>query len=607
MACISACHGDIFLSKQETSIFKNFFLTLFLDSEGGYVFYNQKPVCCEAYAAPNNLLPPGSPSHKKSVALQEGAFYWKKLLAKYNLSDKKSRNILLHLGDKVSSSNYIDVLLINQKLFLDTVKDELHLFQYILGPKLSSKTLLDALTSPENCFCSVLKENKVLTGIILGYKANNSLWVSRLETLEESLYTHDTPPFQTRLNAAAVLGASTEGLEDIYLFNQQDYSYPIENQPSFGYKTLKEEYTQLYENQHVSSKLLINSSAPFIFGHVENDSKNERFINDLEKTQINIHKLIASPQFLEDVIRELTGQNIVICTTTNNCIDLVKESLIQVNKIVAKDIWNRMGDFNSEFFSIIIESLEKNIDSIIPDKFFSSETLRFIDLAKRNIQEADKFFNNLSKSSQSHAIIPMKLYYNTLKEGIGTPVLNESLVTLEYQIFDPHDSCLAAQFYPSVSMDLSETIPGFAHGIKGMRIGETREIYIHPSLAYGVHTFLEKGIYLRVVVTLREIDKTKRKKYPELKEHDFTFLANRDFENECQKNYRESIQFFTSKLRDHYHKCSWIDFSSVISELKNIREDNSFPCIISDEEQGILNNIHWNIYFGRNVIEKGQV
>lgn len=39
-----------------------------------------------------------------------------------------------------------------------------------------------------------------------------------------------------------------------------------------------------------------------------------------------------------------------------------------------------------------------------------------------------------------------------------------------------------------------------------MKVGETREIFIHPLLGNGIYTTLEKGIYLKVEVELLPID-----------------------------------------------------------------------------------------------------
>lgn len=48
-------------------------------------------------------------------------------------------------------------------------------------------------------------------------------------------------------------------------------------------------------------------------------------------------------------------------------------------------------------------------------------------------------------------------------------------------IADPDENILFAHF--DIWIDLSQTIAGFAYGIKGMKVGEDRQIFIHPCLS----------------------------------------------------------------------------------------------------------------------------
>ena len=49
---------------------------------------------------------------------------------------------------------------------------------------------------------------------------------------------------------------------------------------------------------------------------------------------------------------------------------------------------------------------------------------------------------------------------------------------------------------------MSELIPGLAHGMLGMQVGEIREIYIHPDFAYGFRSNFEPGVAISVRVEL---------------------------------------------------------------------------------------------------------
>jgi len=105
-----------------------------------------------------------------SVYLREGAIVWKAL-------NFKQSDIIVHVYDKPDSLAKV----------------------WVLGPNVTAEGLLEQLTNPRETFYSVLKDDKVLIGILLGFGPQNAIHVSRLENLEEMLYSAETPPFKSRL------------------------------------------------------------------------------------------------------------------------------------------------------------------------------------------------------------------------------------------------------------------------------------------------------------------------------------------------------------------------------------------------------------------------
>lgn len=143
-----------------------------------------------------------------------------------------------------------------------------------------------------------------------------------------------------------------------------------------------------------------------------------------------------------------------------------------------------------------------------------------------------------------------------------------------------------------VNLNLRETIPGFMHGLKGMKKGEKRVIYIHPALAYGVHTYLEKGIYLKAIVKLHEIYDVKGK-LPLLLPLDFSFIRSDQFHNQCEEQHEQALRFIGMKKSQFLRSCPEIDIDLIAKHLQAMSNDTN----LSQEESDNLNQFFWNLYF----------
>jgi peptidylprolyl isomerase len=108
--------------------------------------------------------------------------------------------------------------------------------------------------------------------------------------------------------------------------------------------------------------------------------------------------------------------------------------------------------------------------------------------AKRNLEKAQAFLQNLKDKPSLHSLENGKVWYEVVVEGKqkacvqkdSSPLLHYSIVPLDGEgLVDTH---MQGQPY---RVPLTETIPGFAKGVEGMCVGERRKIYIHPDLGYG--------------------------------------------------------------------------------------------------------------------------
>lgn len=111
----------------------------------------------------------------------------------------------------------------------------------------------------------------------------------------------------------------------------------------------------------------------------------------------------------------------------------------------------------------------------------------FKKLAEDNLSTAEAF---LKKNSQEKGVIelePGKLQIFVIKEGSGAAVEDTSTPQINYTGTYADGSVFSSSKEAGnpITIPLDQTIPGFAKGLKGMKEGEIRKIFVHPDLGYG--------------------------------------------------------------------------------------------------------------------------
>lgn len=567
----SNCLGQekILLSCEESAILKEFFQVLVGKSEAGYVLLNKKPVCIHGFYRIDPFCV-DSPSYKHSVALREGSRVWNQL-------GSKNGNVLIHIADKEDSqiSDFIHVLVINRPLFNRVVNENLSLFQYVLGPSVTSDELFKALTSKDQTYYSLLNCDKVLIGAILGFGTQNSLFGSRTENIQEST-GEDIPPF----------------LPTSKIIKEYAGEY-LPFQPGFGFLSIREELKTLEERMIISSPKLLEKHPEFVFGCLKDSDANHTFITELETAQDQIQDLLNSPTFVAEILEKLTGKEYVLAEQ-EFCFQFGRED---INKIIARGIWESVQEYDTEYLTYFIDGLGKTeIPRLKSERlaWFPSYRRDFME-GKGNLEKANVFFHSLDQEKDVISIIPQKLYYKTLQNGCGEVVCAGPLVSLEYSIFSPLGHCLDHQ---TKMLNLNNTIPGFAHGVKGMKSGETREICIHPSLAYGFETSLDKCIHLRAVVTLLAIHENHDSIHPPVG-YDLSFLLDSQIQSTRDENYKIALIKHGAFIGNHLAKCQAIDLSLIQEHLRRFHSGEEKFAPTTQQEQNLINRVHWNIYYKR--------
>ncbi len=99
---------------------------------------------------------------------------------------------------------------------------------------------------------------------------------------------------------------------------------------------------------------------------------------------------------------------------------------------------------------------------------------------KKNLEVADAFLRENKKREGVVALEEGKLQYEILKMGVGQKVqsYNSPLVRLKHENDGSHPESL------DEILALEDAAPGLRIGIIGMQEGESRKLYIHPSLAF---------------------------------------------------------------------------------------------------------------------------
>lgn len=108
-------------------------------------------------------------------------------------------------------------------------------------------------------------------------------------------------------------------------------------------------------------------------------------------------------------------------------------------------------------------------------------------LAEANLKAANDFLAKNSKESNVVVIVPGQLQYTILQAGDGIAVEENFTPLIQYtgKYIDGTVFGSSEETGSPISIPLNQTIPGFSKGILGMKEGEKRRLFVHPSLAYG--------------------------------------------------------------------------------------------------------------------------
>lgn len=541
-----------------------FFRTLIADTEAGYVMYGVKPVCIMGFSNEDRFYVENE-HNRIEVDLYEGI----KLLDDLKLKNKELIIHVYHNPDPLVPE-YRHLLIINRSLFLDTVKKNLPLFQTLLGPNVTPSALLEELLKPGASWHAPLKGSKVLIGILLGFGTSNSICESRLEEIEDYILQGENIPFKGKYDE---LGISKKFIKDM-VFQSDSRTVTQKLLPSFGFKSLKEEYEYLHAKLEISSELLVKEKPYFIFGRIKDDPETKDLIVKLEETQKSIQKLLASPNFLDEVLRQFEGDAKII-----NYIDTTHNEL---SELVAAHIWEAIKDEDEIYKDNFLLGMQgdrlKNIDEL------DFRKIQAIKRITNNLEKSALIFKNIKDHENYIVLLTDKLYYKILKTAPGETLNGSSRIKISYVIKDYENEIIAEKKHHIC--DLDELIPGFALGLIGMKKGEIREIVIHPCLSYGLETAFEKGVVLFIKVELHDFESNT---HPYLyEEFDLSMPTIENQEPLEAKAFNDGFSLWS-----HYKKSPECSLEKVLDFIMKFQKGHDYKKYLDRDK---LNTLHLRIY-----------
>ncbi|MCB9093303.1 MAG: FKBP-type peptidyl-prolyl cis-trans isomerase [Halobacteriovoraceae bacterium] len=208
----------------------------------------------------------------------------------------------------------------------------------------------------------------------------------------------------------------------------------------------------------------------------------------------------------------ITSLYLTFCYSEENKNEPIQKHQSQVSEDLAQVLWNVMQTYEGEYsFKELVVNLWKlnagKQESKPLNECFASlmEALEIkaTDQEIINLQVADSYLQKLKSVNGIHELVKDKLYYKVINPGRGEvvkdlrgsfPLISFKEKTINGEILSENTS--------GIRLPFSEVIAGFRNGLEGISVGETREIFIHPDLAYGEFPKPEPYSLIVIEVTL---------------------------------------------------------------------------------------------------------
>ncbi len=181
------------------------------------------------------------------------------------------------------------------------------------------------------------------------------------------------------------------------------------------------------------------------------------------------------------------------CSSEEEKNQSLKQQQFQVSEDLAHVLWNIMTTYEGEynFNELLVNLRNLSVGKLKPKPLNDCYVSLMESLEKKaeerellNLQAANSYLRKISNMNGIYEVVKDRLYYRVVGLGEGgeiksvnnTPLIAFREKTLTGEVLSENIS--------GIRIPLSEMIPGLRRGLEGMNVGEKREIYIHPDLAY---------------------------------------------------------------------------------------------------------------------------
>ncbi len=550
--CIDSAH--------EYTILDQFFKMAFLSEEYGYVLEGSKPISIRSFASTDCFPITKDFNHDEiefnnTLLVREVIPIWNKFCSR----NKRFVLKVVALNNQVPSFlSTLEVSFINISKLKEVIEKNIDLFRYALGPASTVQYILDTIANADQPLIKILNFDLTLMGIVLGFGSHNSIVGGRLETILALSISKDHPPFtpQSHLmqdkgdhdHSLNALTPERYGIYYLELAGGDDINFRVDLprlQPHLTFANLTEE-VQTLDGLEESLPPLLWERPRFVFGAFTGGPPNEPLFKHLRKKQKKIQTLLKKSDFLEYVLGKINGEKPAIRFEKKaSFVDIPTPSTHNV-EIWSEILRNATNRFEGKERKLaFIEAFYHPSDSFRKPPMMmgaSAAALKGLKMARCKLAQADAQFSMLSQDASLKEIVSKRLYFKTDLLGNGKELKEEDHVRISYVIEDQEGNILFANH--DSWLHLSQTIPGFAHGVKGMQVHEKRTIFVHPTLGYGALTTLPPCSALIIKVHLLDVDpQVSGRTLPPLAPLDLSWVQENSFYKDIEDSLNQQPYF----------------------------------------------------------------
>lgn len=514
--------------RKDYEILDLFFKMGVQEEEYGYVLEGIKPISARQFY-PLDTFPMKDFSYsenefKKTLLVRETIQVWSKLCTQ---QDNFVLKALPVIENEAEACGY-EVQFIHMGKLCEVIGENIDLFKYILGPCVEADELVNRIAHSNERLTDILKDNPTLIGIVLGFGSNNSIMGGRLETIDRLSISKDIPPYLPKSGYLQTDSLWMYGMYYLEYAGGKDTFFRQTDQmllPNSGFTTIQEEINALESKMERLPERLYQQPR-FIFNAFKGNLSNQSLFHALQKAQTRSKCLLQKESPLIKILSTIGGKKPKItCPSVSEkgtIYSLIDEPA-NLWTCILKGVLKRFDADDQLVFKKAIQ--ENSVSATIPPMMGATkEMLQGLQKARNNLTAAQAQCSLLSEDPALEVIIPDQLYIKTLQEGRGERIECVNSLRIKYTIEDSSNNILFA--HHDTWINLLETIPGFVHGLQGMRIGEQRTLYIHPALGYGAFTTLPPCALLIVSVQLLDVEACSKITLPPIKPLKFDWLQD---------------------------------------------------------------------------------